>query len=300
MFYDKKREIFGEWQIQGRRTRLPNNIAKKTIGRCDGCNCAGFPFCMKRIFPKTKINLERAEHDKICVRCGCTTCPSKRERKWATCGQCREYYLSHLHCRNHCWWPMDSVPFWLSKFDSRVYDGVYDDDDIIRECDTCQALLYPYYKRQPCNFEKHYASHDHFDETSITRKSGPSKIRFCQKCHEVKNYQCGYCSNKFSSANLADEHIVSKHAEMIKAAGHRIEDINCKICEIRPEWEKLKRRYGLHKWIYQKLKHYDRMTFELEFKNDLESVEEIEGGVDDCKEMCKPSYSDVCANQFQT
>ena len=80
--------------------------------------------------------------------------------------------------------------------------------------------------------------------------------------------------------------------------------MNCKICEIRPEWEKLNRRYGLHKWIHQKLKYFERLSLEfknglvsLEFKNGLESEEEIEEEQVVCKDLCKPSYSDVCANQ---
>ena len=287
MFYDKSTE----WRTQGRRDRIPRHVARKTLKYCEGCNCSGFPYCFNRIFPKTRINIETSEVDKICLRCGCSSCPSKKEQRWAKCQQCRNYYLSHLHCGCHSWWIMDDVPFDHHKFDSRVYRGNYD-DGFKRECDTCHAVFYPYNKREPCNFEKHYESHEHFSdgniEKNITRKSGASKLQFCHQCHWVKNYQCGFCSKKFNTANTADRHILSKHKELLS----RKNDVKCFTCEIRPEWEKLGRRDGLQKWILKRQKKYERSLSEF---TDEEVDEQVahERMLDECDGCNKPSYSDA-------
>ena len=159
---------------------------------CLSCNCPGFPYCFDRIFPKSKINVESAHQDNICLKCGCTSCPSKKGQRWTNCRQCREYYLSHLHCRCHSWFIMDSVPFHLPKFDSRVYALNDEDDDMFkRECEICHAKLYPYSKREPCNFDKHYLSHEHFTDgdtaSKVSRKNDASKIHFCYHCQRMKN-----------------------------------------------------------------------------------------------------------------
>ena len=253
MFYDKT----SEWRTQKMRTRIPRHVARKTMKHCEGCNCPGFPYCFKRVFPKIKINQESAESGTFCQYCACSSCPSKKEQGWTYCYLCREYYLSHLHCRCHSWWIMDYVPFYLSKYDSRVYDGNYDDDDVIRECDVCQAKLFPYNQRQPCSFERHHASHEHFNEKRITKKSQPSRLHFCYKCQQVKNFQCGFCSNKFPSAKSADRHIISKHKELITTEQ---KDTKCAICEDKEKWDRLKRRYGLQKWIQQRLKFYESVV----------------------------------------
>ena len=175
------------------RSKIPQHIAKRTSKFCEECNCQGFPYCFNRIFPKSRINVETADHDKICLRCGCSTCLSRKEQRWMECRGCREHYLSSGHCRCHSWWIMDNVPFFHARFNDRVYEGDYD-DDLTRECDICQAKLFPYNKREPCNFERHYESHDHFDEKKVTKKSGRSRLLFCHPCHLVKNFQCKYCT----------------------------------------------------------------------------------------------------------
>ena len=190
MFYNKSES---EWRIQGVRSKIPQHIAKKTMTFCQECNCQGFPYCLNRIYPKTRISIKTAFQDKICLKCGCSACPSRRDQRWNECRGCREHFLSGGHCRCHSWWVMDSVPFYLPSFRTRVYEGDYD-DDLKRECDTCQAKLFPYNKREPCNYEKHYDSHAHFDEKQITKKMAWQNLTFA--IHAIRS--------KIFSAAIAD------------------------------------------------------------------------------------------------
>ena len=175
------------------RSKIPQHIAKKTMTFCQECNCQGFPYCLNRIYPKTRISIKTAFQDKICLKCGCSACPSRRDQRWNECRGCREHFLSGGHCRCHSWWVMDSVPFYLPSFRTRVYEGDYD-DDLKRECDTCQAKLFPYNKREPCNYEKHYDSHAHFDEKQITKKMAWQNLTFA--IHAIRS--------KIFSAAIAD------------------------------------------------------------------------------------------------
>ena len=81
MFYNKT----SEWTVQGANKRISRHIAKQKMKYCAECNCPGFPFCFERIFPKSKINIEQAAKMKICLKCGCTKCPKKKEQRWTFC-----------------------------------------------------------------------------------------------------------------------------------------------------------------------------------------------------------------------
>ena len=97
----------------------------------------------------------------ICPKCVCIACPRKKEGKWTFCLQCRSFYSAQFHCRCHSWFQMDNVPFYLPKYDHRVYDSYFDVKKLVKgECEICKAKLLPYNKREPCNFLKHHESQD--------------------------------------------------------------------------------------------------------------------------------------------
>ena len=261
---------------------LSKHVAKKTMGYCEGCLCPGFPFCFDRKFPKSRICIETADEDKICLHCGCSSCPAKREKKWVSCRMCRDYFLSNLHCRCHSWFSMEHVPYFQPRFHHKIYDGEYE-DDLIRECEVCEAQLFPYKEREPCDFEKHYASHEHFDEKNITRKSGASRLYFCHQCHEVKNFQCGFCLSKFSTASSAEQHILMKHKELMTCK------TKCYICEMKPDWVKSGKRFGLQKWIRDRIKSMGKEIV----NEEIGQEEELQTVLNECDDCNKPSYSDV-------
>ena len=295
MFYNKSSKPNSEWKTQGLRRRIPRHVAKKTMKFCEECNCPGFPFCFGRQ-DRTKIDTD-AQKKGVCSRCVCSSCPLKRNGRWAFCIPCRENYYAMFHCRCHSWFQMDNVPFHQHKFDHRVYEGYFDIEKQRKgECDTCHAKLLPYSKREPCNFEKHYAMHEHLNEgnqeENITRNSPPSKLHFCFQCHLLKNFQCPFCIKKFHSSRMADRHIFNFHGELM---GLNQNKAGCYICELRPEWEKLGQTRGLQKWIHMKIKSHENGTFvEDKMLGELDDAMLQEGEKND-----KPSYSEIVQKNLQ-
>ena len=78
--------------------------AKETRKYCMECACPGFPYCFSRVYPKQKLNSPHIKNriktgEKICKKCGCTTCKYRKKNAWNSCKFCRQWYLSDLHCR---------------------------------------------------------------------------------------------------------------------------------------------------------------------------------------------------------
>ena len=208
---------------------------------------------------RAKLDMSSQNLGEICPKCVCIACPRKKEGKWTFCLQCRSFYSAQFHCRCHSWFQMDNVPFYLPKYDHRVYDSYFDVKKLVKgECEICKAKLLPYNKREPCNFLKHHESHEHLiDENkdkNITRNSRPSQLIFCLECQWVKNFQCPFCSSKFCSSELADKHIANNHGDIVRLDQ---DQACCYICEQRPEWDKLESEMKgarLQKWINAKMK----------------------------------------------
>ena len=78
--------------------------AKQTRKYCTRCTCPGFPYCFSRVYPlrildTTHMKKRIAAGERICGKCGCTTCKYEKLDKWSSCKYCRQWYLSDLHCR---------------------------------------------------------------------------------------------------------------------------------------------------------------------------------------------------------
>ena len=59
--------------------------------------------------------------------------------------------------RCHSFWIQDTIPYQQDRFKQRIY-GYSKTKLLIDECETCQAAIYPYQKRTPCDAEKHIAA----------------------------------------------------------------------------------------------------------------------------------------------
>lgn len=206
------------------------------MNKCGTCQCEGWPFCTSRIFPKKK--------GVGCGMCGCTSCYTKLESRWRACVQCRNYYIPAYNCcRCHSEWVNCRIPYFKPVFRNKVYES----SEVLSECTTCSAKIFPYSAREPCNFKTHFESHGHRDDIEMIQSTRTkTAIQFCILCEKAKNVQCPFCVKKFGSFDDAERHIKKKHADL------KDEDpatLSCVICANKKEWESVKKEWPLAKWI---------------------------------------------------
>ena len=93
--------------IHKNKSEIPSFSLEKANGTrkyCMDCSCPGFPYCFARVYPLKKLDSiymkKRVDGgEKICSKCGCTSCKYGKLDKWTPCKYCRQFYLSDLHCR---------------------------------------------------------------------------------------------------------------------------------------------------------------------------------------------------------
>ena len=172
--------------------------------------------------------------------------------------------------RCHSFWIQDTIPYQQDRFKQRVY-GYGKTISANDECEICQAPVYPYRKRSPCDAEKHIAACK-VKSCAEVRNGEKGRKFLCQQCHSVRNYQCGFCYKKFFTSGQAEHHIDSCHFIDTLA------DFKCEMCEFKDEFLAIPIRQrqqistrNLSKWISSKIR---AKNFEKEME--LLSIQEEE------------------------
>ena len=154
-----------------------------------------------------------------------------------------------LSLRCHSWWIQDEIPYEKDKFRQRIYEFSKQPSN---KCETCEARIFPYQKREPCDMDKHISACK-LETCESVRKGKIGKRFFCQDCQNTRHFQCGYCFKKFFSSGSAEHHIETNHS--IETPG------DCEICHLQHEFmsipiEKRIRinNRALPKWICYQLR----------------------------------------------
>ena len=180
------------------------------------------------------------------------------------------FFLFFIRC--HSWWIQDEIPYEKDKFRQRIY---WNNQDRIQHqqdaCETCEARIFPYQMREPCNSDKHTSSCK-LQTCQSVRKGEMGKRFFCQDCQNTRNFQCGFCFKKFFSSESAQHHIETYHS--IKA----LTDFKCEICDLKEEFLSIPiaqririNNRALPKWISTNLR-----LRRIEKQIQLQSIEEKE------------------------
>ena len=154
-----------------------------------------------------------------------------------------------LSLRCHSWWIQDEIPYEKDKFRQRIYEL---SELPTNKCETCEARIFPYQRREPCDMEKHISACK-LETCESVRKGKIGKRFFCQDCQNTRHFQCGYCFKKFFSSGSAEHHIETNHS--IETPG------DCEICHLQHDFmsipiEKRIRinNRALPKWICYQLR----------------------------------------------
>ena len=184
--------------------------------------------------------------------------------------------MLHYSLRCHSWWIQDEIPYEKDKFRQRIYE--YSKAAMDR-CETCDARIFPYQKREPCDMDKHISACK-LQTCESVRKGEIGKRFFCQDCQNTRNYQCGYCFKKFFSSSSAEHHITTYHS---------IGTLNdCEICNLKQEFisipieQRIKiNNRALPKWISSHLRmkrienKMQAVSFDEQEENEVDNAEKI-------------------------
>ena len=129
-----------------------------------------------------------------------------------------------LSLRCHSWWIQDEIPYEKDKFRQRIYEFSKQPSN---KCETCEARIFPYQKREPCDMDKHISACK-LETCESVRKGKMGKKFFCQDCQNTRHFQCGYCFKKFFSSSSAEHHIETNHS--IETLG------DCEICLLKHDF----------------------------------------------------------------